>query len=563
MVFTRDKKKVPYIKENRMGKRKEKSYNKHVYKRANYKYYVKGDSKIERGERLAELAVKGVALAFYPFYLVYSGIKSVAGKVQAFSKNRVKASDNAGKRTITYFSKGSSVSGFLKTSREKANNFILKIAPFVKRYKWQTAAGSAMAVLLAVALITFGTMTPNANLEANATHVVTVPGQSDSESETGDAFEAVDTASVSEEAAAVVAVPEFKVLSVASVKAYQVTADGVAIANFKTEEEANQLLDELKAKYTTPEEGSEVEYVEVGFSEDVEVTKTYLDIMNFAGYDTVEDALAYVIKGTKEEKTHIVQKGENFWVIATYYGISPYDLEAANPDVKPETLQIGQEISLVVPKPLIGVRTVETASYTEQIAYDVVYEETGSLYKGETKTKVNGVYGESAIEAEIIRENGREVSRNILSEAVVSEPSSQVVYKGTKDPPPRMGTGTLIKPVSGVITSEFGSWRWGYRHTGIDIAVSVGTSVKAADGGVVTFSGYSSSYGYYIIINHGGNISTLYAHNSKLLVSAGDKVYQGQQIALSGNTGHSTGPHVHFEVRVNDVAKNPRNYVNF
>ena len=405
-------------------------------------------------------------------------------------------------------------------------------------------------------------MQPNVGLESEASaHVVTVPSVAADLVTPDQLAESVDALpEVIEEA---VAAPEFKVLSVASVKVFQVVVDGEAIGNFKTEEEANQLLDELKAKYTTPEEGESVEYTEVGFSENVEVVKEYLDIMDFSDYDTVESALAYVIKGTKEEKTHTVQKGENFWVIANYYGISPYDLEDANPDVKPETLQIGQVISLIVPKPLIGVRTVEKASYSENIDYDVVYEDTGSLYKGETKVKTNGVYGERVVEAEIVRENGREVSRNILTEDVISEPSSQVVYQGTKDPPPRMGTGNLKKPVNGIVTSEFGAWRWGRKHTGIDLAVPVGTSVKAADGGVVTFSGYSSSYGYYVIIDHGGNISTLYAHNSQLLVSKGDQVYQGQQIALSGNTGTSTGPHVHFEVRVNGTATNPRNYVSF
>ncbi|MCD4713474.1 MAG: M23 family metallopeptidase, partial [Clostridiales bacterium] len=73
----------------------------------------------------------------------------------------------------------------------------------------------------------------------------------------------------------------------------------------------------------------------------------------------------------------------------------------------------------------------------------------------------------------------------------------------------------------------------------------------------------SSSYGRYIIIDHGGNISTLYAHNSVLNVKKSDKAFQGQVIAASGNTGYSTGPHLHFEVRVNGVPQNPRNYVKF
>lgn len=122
---------------------------------------------------------------------------------------------------------------------------------------------------------------------------------------------------------------------------------------------------------------------------------------------------------------------------------------------------------------------------------------------------------------------------------------------------------TLIRPVSGTITSRFGV---GSRirvsnHTGLDIATSSGTPIKAAASGTVTFSGYKGSYGYMIVITHGNGVQTYYAHCSKLYVTAGTKVSQGQVIAAVGSTGNSTGPHLHLEVRVNGVAYNPQNYV--
>ena len=95
----------------------------------------------------------------------------------------------------------------------------------------------------------------------------------------------------------------------------------------------------------------------------------------------------------------------------------------------------------------------------------------------------------------------------------------------------------------------------------IDLAISSGTKIRASDGGTVISSGYSGSYGYVVRINHGGNRVTLYAHCSKLLVKAGDKVYQGQHIANVGSTGRSTGPHVHFEVIINGVKRNPLDYL--
>lgn len=121
----------------------------------------------------------------------------------------------------------------------------------------------------------------------------------------------------------------------------------------------------------------------------------------------------------------------------------------------------------------------------------------------------------------------------------------------------------LIRPISGIITSRFGV-RSSLRrssHTGLDIAASRGTPISAAASGTVTFSGYKGSYGNMIVISHGNNVQTYYAHCDKLYVSAGTSVSQGQRIAAVGNTGNSTGPHLHLEVRVNGVAYNPQNYV--
>jgi len=98
-------------------------------------------------------------------------------------------------------------------------------------------------------------------------------------------------------------------------------------------------------------------------------------------------------------------------------------------------------------------------------------------------------------------------------------------------------------------------------HGGIDIPVNKGDKVYASNTGTVIIATYNQSYGYYVVIDHGGGISTLYAHNSKLLVSVGDKVLKGDTIALAGSTGSSTAPHVHFEYRVNGERKNPLNYL--
>ena len=127
-------------------------------------------------------------------------------------------------------------------------------------------------------------------------------------------------------------------------------------------------------------------------------------------------------------------------------------------------------------------------------------------------------------------------------------------------------TGLLIWPTEGPITSPFG-WRthpiFGTQryHSGIDIGADYGEPVVAADGGVVIYADWMGGYGKAVIIDHGGGISTLYAHNSELVVSEGQRVRKGQQISLIGSTGYSTGPHLHFEVRQNGSPVSPMGYL--
>lgn len=122
---------------------------------------------------------------------------------------------------------------------------------------------------------------------------------------------------------------------------------------------------------------------------------------------------------------------------------------------------------------------------------------------------------------------------------------------------------SLIKPVSGIISSRFGA-RSSIRssaHTGLDIAASTGTPVSVAASGTVTFSGWKGSYGKLIVVTHSNGVQTYYGHCSQLYASVGQTVSQGQKIAAVGSTGNSTGPHLHFEIRVNGVAYNPQNYL--
>jgi murein DD-endopeptidase MepM/ murein hydrolase activator NlpD len=117
-----------------------------------------------------------------------------------------------------------------------------------------------------------------------------------------------------------------------------------------------------------------------------------------------------------------------------------------------------------------------------------------------------------------------------------------------------------IWPVLGPVTSPFG-WRWGRMHEGIDIGAPTGTPIRAAAGGTVIYAGWLGGYGNLTVIDHGGGIATAYGHQSSLAAGSGAYVAQGQVIGYVGSTGHSTGPHLHFEVRVNGVPQDPLGYL--
>ena len=130
--------------------------------------------------------------------------------------------------------------------------------------------------------------------------------------------------------------------------------------------------------------------------------------------------------------------------------------------------------------------------------------------------------------------------------------------QGASDTTP--SSSGLIWPVSGPVTSPFG-YRWGRLHAGIDIGAPYGTPIHAAASGTVVLAGWNGGYGNYTCIDHGGGMATCYAHQSSYAVSSGAQVSQGQVIGYVGNTGHSFGAHLHFEVRINGNPVDPLGYL--
>jgi len=342
------------------------------------------------------------------------------------------------------------------------------------------------------------------------------------------------------------------------VMASAIYKDGDLIAILQNVDMARDVLEKIKDNFTQQKENENRVFDEIAFAENVEIR----DIsVNLGDIENQGDVLKYMLTGAVEKKIHTVQSGETFSGIAKKYGLKQSELEAMNPGIVPAKLKIGQQITLNRDAPVLTVQTTEVVTYTENIPFETEYEESSSMYEGETSTKRKGVYGTQEVVAKVKRNNGEEISREVLSTKKLTDPVSQIVVKGTKKAPPRQGTGTWAYPIKNYrISSKYG-WRWGRMHNGVDFAASKGTKIYATDGGTVTFAGYKGSFGYMVIINHGGNYESYYAHCSKLLVKKGDKVFQGQNIALVGNTGNSTGPHLHFEIRYLGNPKNPFNYI--
>ena len=159
---------------------------------------------------------------------------------------------------------------------------------------------------------------------------------------------------------------------------------------------------------------------------------------------------------------------------------------------------------------------------------------------------------EAVSEAESLAKVSAQLQAKILAAQNGGSPSSYT--------PRAASAAGLIWPVDAPITSGFG-WRWGRMHEGLDLGASYGTPIHAAAAGTVIHAGWLGGYGNLVVIDHGGSISTAYGHQSQIAVSYGQQVSQGQVIGYVGSTGHSTGPHLHFEVRVNGEAVDPLGYL--
>ncbi len=305
----------------------------------------------------------------------------------------------------------------------------------------------------------------------------------------------------------------------------------------------------------------------------------------------LDDAEAYKLLtiGEKEPVTYKVAEGDTVSSIAAKFGVTQDEIYANNSDIEEFTLQIGQVIRITLPDPAIDVVTVEKVSEVIPTSPQKVIRHSSQMAVGKRIVLSPGKSGSKRVDYRLTKQNGEIVNEQWIGQEVVRKAAPIIIAKGTKvivkpkkvepkkvstvqessdsssssssdnEEAVTSGGSGFSWPVGGAsISSTFGT-RWGKLHAGVDLTGP--SSIKAAAPGTVTYAGQMNGYGNVIIISHGDGYETRYGHLRSINVGVGQSVSRGESIGVMGNTGRSTGTHLHFEIRKNGDPKNPLSYL--
>jgi murein DD-endopeptidase MepM/ murein hydrolase activator NlpD len=305
----------------------------------------------------------------------------------------------------------------------------------------------------------------------------------------------------------------------------------------------------------------ELGIMSMDFADKVEIVECYLPDSEITDLSVAIDD---VTKDKETNQIYEVQAGDTLGLIAQKFDLTVDDLVAMNESLESDktTIRVQDNLIVTVPEPELSVAYTVQEYYEEDYEAEVQYIPNDTWYTTQSKVIQEPSAGHRKVVALVNYTDNSESSREIVKEEITYMAVPKIIERGTIVPP------TYIKPISGGrLTSGFGRRTAPKKgastyHKGVDWATPVGTSVVASSSGTVTRAGWGSGYGYCVYIRHPDGRETRYGHLSKVLVSVGQTVSQGQRIALSGNTGVSTGPHLHFEILVGGSQVNPLNYLN-
>jgi len=326
-----------------------------------------------------------------------------------------------------------------------------------------------------------------------------------------------------------------------------------------------ELLEEYKNQYIgNIDKNAQVKSIEFKPKlEIVEENNSSSEVINLG------EAKKKIYSKTQEADFIEVKSGDSIWNIAANNNISVEEIQKLNPQLDREMrIKPGDKLCVSDEKPVLEVVIHLENTVVEDIPFEIEYIKDSSMSESQKKTISEGVNGKQEVTYEIILVNGDVSEQKITNKKVIEPPVPGKVNVGTMNAAvSRSGTRGLSRVVTGGrITSLFGSRIHPITgaeifHKGIDIGANQGNPIFAYNSGIVSYAGWKSGYGNFVQIDHGNGLVTKYGHMSAIYITAGQRVQAEQRIGAVGSTGASTGPHLHFEVVVNGVNKNPQNYL--
>ncbi len=356
-----------------------------------------------------------------------------------------------------------------------------------------------------------------------------------------------------------------KISDVSGVPACGVFVDGRLLCAVESESRGRAVIEKLLDEYRT--EGSFV----VSFAEEIEFRQGLFAKNTVLTADEFIDTLR---KGEKKTIIHTVTENDTPSALASAYNMTVKELLKLN-GLPADTVKFkpGTGIRVTEQQMRLTVKEVVAEVTNEEVDFDRIEIKTNALYSGSERILLAGKKGYDQVTKLVTIEGGKRVTSKEVARLSASKPVAERVQIGIKPLDEAYSNtmgGIFLWPIIGAygINSDYG-YRWGKLHAGIDLGMgnspgtSLGKPIIAVAQGTVVLTAVHSSYGYYVIIDHGGGLQTLYAHclADSFMVIPGQIVAAGEPIARVGSTGFSTGPHLHFEVRVNGNRVNPRPYL--
>ena len=385
----------------------------------------------------------------------------------------------------------------------------------------------------------------------------------------------------------------------ATSNAYLICVDGEEIATMVSEREADDALalavvneqervgggEDFNITYVNDIEIQEISSAGVVYSSMAEAAEMLADYLNFEAEGValqVDGELAFYVSSAETAIQAVNDAKAHYGTMAEVDVVSVYTREQisiASVSVSmDEVLSVRQATNMLLygstsvvaeeeREPMVSVIVERTFSQVEALPFQVIRVDDNTMPRGSEEVMTEGVDGTQEVFYTVIEENGAVLETTQTGANVINAPVDEVVNVGTRllvsSARSTAGAGELAWPLMdgvGVISSRFG-WRSRGWHSGIDVANAIYTTIVAVESGTIITTEYQSGYGNLVVVDHGTGVESWYAHCDQFYVSVGDEVERGQAIACIGMTGTTTGPHVHFEVRIDGTPVDPLPYL--